>query len=141
MYFVLTKIVEKKHRNLTQLFIFHFWYLLVSQSCLTLCNPMDCSPPGSSVHRILQARILEWVVIPFSRKSSWPRGWIQFSYISGRLPCEPLGKPLCLICTFFIIILAHRQLQKGWKKKELFLFIFDVLHFPFMSLSSSSWLI
>ena len=36
------------------------------QSCLTLCNPMDCSPPGSSVHEILQARILEWVVISFS---------------------------------------------------------------------------
>ena len=37
----------------------------VAQSCPTLCDPMDCSPPGSSVHRILQARILEWVVIPF----------------------------------------------------------------------------
>ena len=43
------------------------------QSCLTLCDPMDCSPPGSSVHGILQARILEWVAIPFSRKSSQPR--------------------------------------------------------------------
>ena len=40
------------------------------QSCLTLCNPMDCSPPGSSVHGILQARILEWVAMPFSRESS-----------------------------------------------------------------------
>ena len=47
------------------------WMLcLVSQSCLTLCNPMDCSLPGSSVHGILQARILEWVAIPFSRGSS-----------------------------------------------------------------------
>ena len=44
--------------------------VLVTQSCLTLCNPMDCSLPGSSVHRILQARILEWVAIPFSRESS-----------------------------------------------------------------------
>ena len=42
----------------------------VSQSCLTLCDPMDCSLPGSSVHGILQARILEWVAIPFSRGSS-----------------------------------------------------------------------
>ena len=41
-------------------------YVLVSQLCLTLCNPMDCSLPGSSVHGILQARILEWVAIPFS---------------------------------------------------------------------------
>ena len=37
--------------------------MLVSQSCLTLCDPMDCSPPGSSVHGILQARILEWIAI------------------------------------------------------------------------------
>ena len=44
--------------------------VLVTQSCLTLYDPMDCSPPGSSVHRILQARILEWVAISFSRGSS-----------------------------------------------------------------------
>ena len=43
------------------------------QSWLTLCNPMDCSPPGSSVHGILQARILEWVAIPSFRGSSCPR--------------------------------------------------------------------
>ena len=47
--------------------------VLVAQLCLTLCDPMDCSPPGSSVHGILQARILEWVVISFSRGSSQPR--------------------------------------------------------------------
>ena len=40
--------------------------MLVVQSCLTLCDPMDCSPPGSSVHGILQARILEWVAMSFS---------------------------------------------------------------------------
>ena len=44
----------------------------VTQSCLTLCDPMDCSPPGSSVHGISQARILEWVAFPFSRGSSQP---------------------------------------------------------------------
>ena len=44
--------------------------VLVAQSFLTLCDPMDCSPPGSSVHGISQARILEWVDIPFSRGSS-----------------------------------------------------------------------
>ena len=44
--------------------------VLVAQSCLTLCNPTDCSPTGSSVHGILQARILEWLAIPFSRGSS-----------------------------------------------------------------------
>ena len=44
----------------------------VTQSCLTLCNPIDCSPPGSSVHKIVQARILEWVAISSSRGSSRP---------------------------------------------------------------------
>ena len=58
--------------------------MLVAQSCPTLCNPMDCSPPGSSRHGILQARILEWVAIPFSRGSSSPRDWIQVSCIAGR---------------------------------------------------------
>ena len=50
----------------------------VAQLCLTLRNPMDCSPPGSSVHGILQTRILEWVAIPFSRGSSHPkdRNWV-----------------------------------------------------------------
>ena len=47
--------------------------VLVTQSCLTLCDPMDCSLPGSSVHGILQGRIVEWVAIVFSRGSSWPR--------------------------------------------------------------------
>ena len=45
----------------------------VTQSCLTLCNPMDCSLPRSSVHGIFQARVLEWVAISFSRGSSQPR--------------------------------------------------------------------
>ena len=43
---------------------------LAAQSCLTLCNPIDCSLPGSSVHGIIQARVLEWVTISFSRGSS-----------------------------------------------------------------------
>ena len=47
--------------------------VLVAQLSLTLCNPMDCSPPGSSVHGIIQARILKWVAISFSRGSSQPR--------------------------------------------------------------------
>ena len=45
---------------------------------------MDCSPPGSSVHGVLQARILEWVAIPFSRGSSWPRDWTEVFHIVGR---------------------------------------------------------
>ena len=48
------------------------------------CDPMNCSLPGSSVHGILQARILEWVAIAFSRWTSWPRNWTQSSHIAGR---------------------------------------------------------
>ena len=55
------------------------------QLCPTLCDSMDYSPPGSSVHGILQARILEWVAIPFSRGSSWPRDQIWVFCIAGRL--------------------------------------------------------
>ena len=58
--------------------------VLAAQSCLTLYDPMDCSLPGSSVHGILQARILEWVVIPFSRGSSQPRNWTWVPCIAGR---------------------------------------------------------
>ena len=58
--------------------------VLVAQSCPTLCDPMDCSPQGSSVHGILQARILEWVAISFSRGSSRPRDRTQVSRIAGR---------------------------------------------------------
>ena len=56
----------------------------VSQSCPTLCDPMDCSLPGSSIHGILQATVLEWVAISFSRGSSWPRDRTQVSHIAGR---------------------------------------------------------
>ena len=59
--------------------------VLVAQSCLTLCNPMDCSAAGSSVHGILQESILEWVAIPFSRGSSRPRDRTQVSHIAGTL--------------------------------------------------------
>ena len=58
-------------------------YMLVAQSCLTLWNPIDCRLPGSSVHGILQARILEWVAIFSCRGSSRPRDWTQVSFIAG----------------------------------------------------------
>ena len=60
----------------------------------TLCDPMDCSLPGSSVHGIPQARILEWVALPFSRGSSQPRDQTQVSHIiCDSLWAEPPGKP------------------------------------------------
>ena len=58
--------------------------VLVTHLCLTLCDPMDCSPPRSSVHGILQTRILEWVAMPPSRASSQSRDWSQVSHIAGR---------------------------------------------------------
>ena len=56
----------------------------VTQSCLTLCDPMDCSLPGLSVPGIFQARVLEWVAVSFSRGSSQPRDWTRVSHIGGR---------------------------------------------------------
>ena len=58
--------------------------VLVAQSCPTLCDPMDCSLPGFSVHGIFQTRKLEWVAIPFSRGSSWLNDWTQVPWIAGR---------------------------------------------------------
>ena len=63
----------------------------VAQSCLTLWDPLDCSPSGSSVHAVLQARILEWLAIPFSLGSSRPR---SPTLQADSLPSEPQGKPM-----------------------------------------------
>ena len=68
--------------------------VLVAQLYLTLCNPIECSLLGSSVHGIFQARKLEWVAIPFSRGSSWLRDWIRVSCIAG----ESNGTPLPYSC-------------------------------------------
>ena len=57
--------------------------VLVTQLCLTLCDPVDCSLPSSSVHGILQARILEWIAFPFSSGSSWPKNRTGVSCIAG----------------------------------------------------------
>ena len=62
------------------------------QSCLTLCDPMDYSPPGFSVHGISHARVLEWVAISYYRRSSWPRDWTHvFCIGSGFFTTEPPG--------------------------------------------------
>ena len=77
--------------------------VLVAQLCLTLFHPMDCSMPGSSVHGISQAEILEWVAIPFSRGSSQPRDGIWVSWIVGR----------------FFTIWATREAQSARKWKAI----------------------
>ena len=70
--------------------------VLVAESCPTLCNPMECSPAGFSVHGILQARMLEWVAISISRGSSKPGDWTRVSCIAGKFftiwaPRKPQG--------------------------------------------------
>ena len=75
----------------------------VTESCLTLCSPMDCSSPGSSVHGTLQARILEWVAMPSSRGSSQPKDWTQVSCTAGKFfthwtTWEAHPHPCCCCC-------------------------------------------
>ena len=80
--------------------------VLVAQACPTLCDPMDYSLPGSSVIKILQARILEWIAIPFSRGFFQPRDQTWVSCITGKFStlsatreapdCVTLAKLLCL---------------------------------------------
>ena len=67
----------------TSTWISHICICLVAHLCLTFCSSMDCSPPGSSIHGISQARILEWVAILYSRGSSWPRYRTRVSCVSG----------------------------------------------------------
>ena len=66
-----------------------------AQSHLTLCDPMDCSPPGSSVLGILQARILEWVATPFSNRRHWPLFFPNGCLGASRL-ARPVGLTFCL---------------------------------------------
>ena len=73
-----------------------YWCCLIAKSCPILCDPMDWSLPGCSVYGISQTRVLEWVVIFFSRGSSRPRDWIRTSCIADRLfTTEPArGSPI-----------------------------------------------
>ena len=87
-YLGLTNLLTKTHPDQLQC-------CLVTKSYPTLCNPMDCSPPGSSVHEISQARILERVAISFSRGSSQPRNRTHISCLAGRFfTTEPPGRQL-----------------------------------------------
>ena len=76
----------KPHSHTTSWWFWYSnWYTYVSQSCLTVCHPMDFSLPGSSIHGVFQARILEWFAISFSRGFSQSRDWTRISYTAGRL--------------------------------------------------------
>ena len=82
---------------------------------LTLCNPMTCELPGCSVHRVFQTRILEWVAISFSRRSSQPRDRTWVSFITGGLT-EPPEKPW-IIWWFYLFISfmnIHTIFHSAW---------------------------
>ena len=92
----------------------------VAQSCPTLCNPMDGSLPGSAVHGIFPARVLEWVAISFSRGSSQPRDWTQVSCIADRrftvwatYPA-PNGKTHTHTCTHDFVNSLSVYLVENW---------------------------
>ena len=85
-----------------------------AQSCPPLCGPMDCSPPGSPLHGILQARILEWVAISYSRGSSRPSERVSCAHIScssalasASLPLGPLKSPI-----INVLIIMKTQSEK-----------------------------
>ena len=99
--------------------------VLVAQSCLTLCNPTDCRSPASSVHGILQARILEWpLTIPFSRGSSQPRDQTWGSCIAGRFfivwaTGKTLSRPKSFLSLEVIqesVIWHLMTIESNWRK-------------------------
>ena len=104
-----------KQTNKKQTFFYNFFWNISAQSfqSVWLCNSLDCSPPGSSVHRILRVRILEWVAMPFSRGTSQPRDWIHVpctSCIAGRFfTAEPLGKPILESSLIYLSIVCVLQ--------------------------------
>ena len=83
--------------------------VLVSKSCLALCNPMDCNPPVSSIHGILQARILEWIAIPFCRGPSRHRDrtWVLPHY---RQLLYHLSREVTQLCPTLWVLPHYRQL-------------------------------
>ena len=86
----------------------------IAQSCPTLLWPMDCSPPGSSVHRISQARILEWVVISFPSGSSLPKDQTHISCF-GRWVLYHWATMDALICCKLVNIHTRWIKESGWK--------------------------
>ena len=98
-----------------------------AQSCLTLCDPTDCSPPGSSVHGIILARILEWVAISFFRGSSQPRDrahisygsyiarWILYHWATWTYMYTVHIHNCKILCVYFNLLFPNRQWWGRWK--------------------------
>ena len=113
------------------------------QSCPILCDPMDCSLTGSSVHGILQVRILEWVSRPSSRGFSWPRDWacvLCGSCIVGRFfTAEPPGKPESLLYNSALLMTKAQSQGTAWlqwihfvKKQLRFLYLYSYIVRPIL---------
>ena len=104
-----------------------YWYQrLVTLLSLTLCDPMDCSPPGSSLHGIHHARILKRVAIFFSRGFSWPRDWTWISCTADRFftlwatreaPNKYMHSPI-RVCCFFLFSLLQHLIKNRWINKQ-----------------------
>ena len=114
-------------------------YAKLLQSCLTLCDPMDCSPPGSSDHGILQVRILEWVAMLSSRAPSWPgiepvSLALSPAWQANSLPLSHQGSPS--ICVFLYIIQCWQRPKccytKHWKDYLTQGSLFHFLRFGFI---------
>ena len=82
-----------------------------AQSCLTPCDPMDCSPPGSSVYGVFQARILEWVAISSSRGSLWPRDQSHVSCVSCSWQVDSL-----LLCQVMFNDINSEPSRRNWRQ-------------------------
>ena len=105
---------------------------LVVQSCLTLCDLLDCSPPGSSVHRIFQARILEWLAISNSSRSSWLREQTCLFYL---LHWQAVSLKLChLESSSHSLRTCKQNFQNWWYILIMYnLYVFACfLFFPFL---------
>ena len=103
----------------------------------TLCNPVDCSPPGSSIHGIFQARVLEWIAISFFRGSSWPRDWTQVSLIAGR--CFTIwaireGPWEIQFILYFNVIVYMRGCLNCFSHVQLFVTLWNVAHYDPLSM-------
>ena len=113
---------------------------LVAQLCLTLCNCMNCSPTGSSVHGIFQVRILKWVTIPFSRGSFQPRSnsgllhWRQFLYplCDHRITPAHSGfsqSVIFCLCNSFVLLSIFNEKVQRIQRNSVLLFLFYRLIF------------
>ena len=129
-------VIHHFNAHLLLYFIFlltNYCACVVTQSSRTLCSPVDCSPPGSSVHGIFQARILEWVVISSTRGSSdpgiKPASPVSPAFPTDSLPKEPSGNPMNYYFLFILYVFYTMEIMLEKKQiRAVFLFKFKMDH-------------